>query len=104
MAAATNTLKGHQGTLYQRQAKGFDDNAFQKLFDSQLNSWSMVFADTDLSVVSPPLQDTHICDSFNRIKVGMGEASGTCEVIIPTAADAPSDIENLNTDNPEPTE
>lgn len=81
MATATNDLKTEQGLLYARQAKGFDDNAFQKLFDSQLNSWSMVFADTDLAVVSPPLQDSHICESFNRIKTGMGEVPGVCAVI-----------------------
>lgn len=81
LAQATNDLKEQQGLLYARQAKGFDDNAYQKLFDSQLNAWSMVFADTDLTIVSPPLQDEHICDSFQRIKVGMGEAAGTCEVI-----------------------
>lgn len=103
LAAATNTLKGHQGDLYIRQAKGFDDNAFQKLFDSQLNSWSMVFADTDLAQVSPPLQDVHICDSFNRIKVGMGEASGTCEATPPPEATVSkkkkSSVQTLNEKN-----
>ncbi len=106
LATATNALKGEQGLLYARQAKGFDDNAFQKLFDSQLNSWSMVFADTDLSAVTPPLQDENICNSFDRIKVGFGETPGECDTLALAAAtttnDEPSDVENMNTDNPEP--
>lgn len=81
LALATNNLKTQQGLLYARQAKGFDDNAYQKLFDSQLNAWSMVFADTDLTEVTSPIQDAHICDSFQRIKVGMGELAGDCAPI-----------------------
>ena len=79
----TSNLLPSQEALYIRQAKGFDDNANQKLFESQMNGWAMVFADTDLTQVTSPLQDTHICDSFKRIKVGLGDAPGDCEPITP---------------------
>ncbi len=68
---ANVALKADQSTLYLRQAKGFDDNARQKLLDMQTNAWAMVFADTSLSTVTPTLQDTHICESFNRVKAGL---------------------------------
>lgn len=60
-------LKGYQGSLYVRQAKGFDDNANQKLFDSQLSAWSMVFADTDLDTVTAVLNETNMISSYNRV-------------------------------------
>ena len=68
LRVADVALKGEQGKLYERQAKGFDDSANQKLFDSQLSAWSMVFADTDQEIVTSPLQDAQICESYTRIR------------------------------------
>ena len=33
-----------QRALYQRQIEGFDDNKYQKLFESQLSSWGLMFS------------------------------------------------------------
>ena len=33
-----------QTELYQRQKEGFDDNKYQKLFDSQINAWGLMFS------------------------------------------------------------
>ena len=33
-----------QTELYQRQKEGFDDNKYQKLFESQLSSWGLMFS------------------------------------------------------------
>lgn len=33
-----------QRDLYQRQIEGFDDNKYQKLFESQLSSWGLMFS------------------------------------------------------------
>lgn len=37
-------LKETQKLLYARQTKGFNDNVKQKLFDSQVNSWGLMFS------------------------------------------------------------
>lgn len=74
-------LKGRQGALYDRQAKGFDDNANQKLFDSQLSAWSMVYADADIVQVTSPLQDSQICESYTRIRSNLGGPTSNCAPI-----------------------
>ena len=33
-----------QTELYERQKKGFDDNKYQKLFESQINAWGLMFS------------------------------------------------------------
>ena len=33
-----------QTELYERQKQGFDDNKYQKLFDSQINAWGLMFS------------------------------------------------------------
>ena len=38
-----------QTELYQRQKEGFDDNKYQKLFDSQINAWGLMFSSGMLS-------------------------------------------------------
>ncbi len=68
MKDADIALKGTQGALYTRQAQGFDDNANQKLYESQLSAWSMVFQDVELDCVTPSVDDNQICQSYNRIR------------------------------------
>ena len=60
-------LKGSQEILYGRQAQGFDDNANQKIYDSQLSAWSMVFADTELDTVTASIAENQLCHSYGRI-------------------------------------
>ncbi len=61
-----------QEALYERQKEAFDDNKFQKLFDSQLRYNSMVFQDaTDPDVLNIALS-SHVNDVYNKI---IGEGS-----------------------------
>jgi len=63
----SSLIAGRQAKLYERQAEGFNDNANQKLYDSQLSAWSMVFADTDLDVVTASINETNITHSYERV-------------------------------------
>ncbi len=67
MKDADVALKGSQQTLYGRQAEGFDDNANQKLYESQLQAWSMVFADTELETVTNSIAEDQLCHTYSRI-------------------------------------
>lgn len=60
-------LKAAQEALYKRQADGFDDNALQKLYDSQLQAWSMVFADTDAEFVTDSLGNGAINATYGKL-------------------------------------
>ena len=45
LTAAKQRLNVEKQTeLYQRQKEGFDDNKYQKLFESQLNAWGLMFS------------------------------------------------------------
>jgi len=57
-----------QAKLYRRQAIGFDDNANQKLFDSQLQAVAMIFGDTNLEEMPTYLDDYSLCETYDRIK------------------------------------
>ncbi len=68
-----STLIGAAQTqLYARQAKGFDDNAKQKLYDSQLQAWSMVFADAELEQVTTSIKEPYINNSYATVANGLG--------------------------------
>ncbi len=64
----SSKIASAQSRLYERQIEGFNDNANQKLYDSQLNAWSMVFADTEMDVVTPSIVDSQICESYTRLR------------------------------------
>ncbi len=45
LTAAKQRLNVEKQTeLYQRQKEGFDDNKYQKLFESQINAWGLMFS------------------------------------------------------------
>jgi len=64
----SSKIASAQSRLYERQIEGFNDNANQKLYDSQLQAWSMVFADTEMDAVTPSIVDTQICESYERLR------------------------------------
>ena len=64
----SSKISSAQSRLYERQIEGFNDNANQKLYDSQLQAWSMVFADTEMDAVTPSIVDTQICESYERLR------------------------------------
>ena len=70
----SSMLAEKQSELYGRQAEGFDDNANQKLYDSQLSAWSMVFADTDLETITPSITTPHVSDTYNRLSARLGSS------------------------------
>ena len=43
-STADITLKAQQAALYERQRQGFDDNKYQKLLETQMNSWALMFS------------------------------------------------------------
>jgi len=65
-------LANAQAELYGKQAEGFDDNARQKLYDTQIQAWSMVFADADLDDVTPSVTDDEIDSTYDAIKNNLG--------------------------------
>lgn len=77
-------ISAAQGKLYERQAAGFDDNANQKLYDSQLSAWSMVFADAEnLDVVTPSINDANMNQTYSRLCKRLAESAGSeCELVV----------------------
>jgi len=43
-AAKNEEVLEAQRLLYDRQREGFDDNKYQKLFETQMNSWGLMFS------------------------------------------------------------
>ena len=70
--ANSTMLNTAQTALYNRQAEGFDDNAKQKLYDTQLQAWAMVFSDTSLESVTPSISTPHITDTYNNLAERLG--------------------------------
>jgi len=56
-----------QGSLLDRQKEGYDDNKLQKLFDSQIKAWSVVFQDTDMTCVTPVIMNDAMVGVFNEL-------------------------------------
>ena len=65
-------VSAKQAELYRRQAEGFDDNANQKLYDTQMQAWSMVFADSEIDTVTSSIATPHISDTYNRLAERLG--------------------------------
>lgn len=59
-----------QKELYDRQKQGFDDHKYQKLFESQLNSYSMMFGDMMGSSVKVPdaITNPETTATYNKLK------------------------------------
>ncbi|MCK5848973.1 MAG: hypothetical protein KAH01_07255 [Caldisericia bacterium] len=72
----SSIVSASQGRLYDRQAKGFDDNANQKLYDSQLSAWSMVFADTDLAEVTDSINEENVNRTYKRLANRLATGAG----------------------------
>jgi len=64
----SSLIASAQSELYRRQAEGFDDNANQKLYDTQMQAWSMVFADVEgLDEVTPSIENDKINSTYDRL-------------------------------------
>ena len=59
-----------QRDLYQRQIEGFDDNKYQKLFESQLSSWGLMFSSGMLTEKPAFITGTQVTDLYNKLITG----------------------------------
>ena len=59
-----------QRELYQRQIKGFDDNKLQKLFESQVSSWGLMFSSGMLTEKPAFITGTQVTDLYNKLITG----------------------------------
>ena len=60
-----------QEALYIRQKEAFDDNKYQKLFESQLNYNGMVFQDADAPDILDVALEQKVNDVFNKLTQGL---------------------------------
>ena len=74
--ANSSRVTNAQAELYERQVAGFTDNANQKIYDTQMNAWAMVFADQeDLGVLDASINEESIDLSYTRIQNRLSAAA-----------------------------
>lgn len=56
-----------QTELYQRQKEGFDDNKYQKLFDSQINAWGLMFSSGMLTEKPAIITGDEVSQLYNHL-------------------------------------
>ena len=56
-----------QRDLYQRQILGFNDNKLQKLFESQVSSWGLMFSSGMLTEKPAFITGTQVTDLYNKL-------------------------------------
>ena len=60
-----------QTELYQRQKEGFDDNKYQKLFESQLNAWGLMFSSGMLTEKPSIITGDKVSQLYTQLTIGM---------------------------------
>lgn len=60
-----------QTSLYARQEVGFDDNKYQKLFDSQINAWGLMFSSGMLTTKPAIITGDKVSQLYNTLTAGM---------------------------------
>jgi hypothetical protein len=66
---ADRASKEAQTSLYIRQEKGFDDNKNQKLFEAQMNAWSLMFSSGMLTDKPSIITDKAVDALYDKINV-----------------------------------
>lgn len=61
--------KAAQTSLYIRQERGFDDNKYQKLFEAQMNAWSLMFSSGMLKDKPSIITDKAVDALYRKINV-----------------------------------
>lgn len=56
-----------QTELYQRQKEGFDDNKYQKLFESQINAWGLMFSSGMLTEKPAIIRGDKVSQLYNQL-------------------------------------
>lgn len=65
------TMIEKQTDLYVRQTQGFDDNKYQKLFDSQIQSWAMMYSSGMLETVPTIIRNDKASELYNQLTSGL---------------------------------
>ena len=60
-----------QRDLYQRQIQGFDDNKYQKLFESQLSSWGLMFSSGMLTEKPSIITGDKVSQLYTKLTTGI---------------------------------
>ena len=60
-----------QRDLYQRQIAGFDDNKYQKLFESQLSSWGLMFSSGMLTEKPSIITGDKVSQLYTKLTQGI---------------------------------
>lgn len=60
-----------QRDLYQRQIEGFDDNKYQKLFESQLSSWGLMFSSGMLTEKPSIITGDRVSQLYTKLTQGI---------------------------------
>ena len=72
LTAAKQRLNVEKQTeLYQRQKEGFDDNKYQKLFESQLNAWGLMFSSGMLTEKPSIITGDKVSQLYTQLTIGM---------------------------------
>lgn len=58
-----------QKALHERQTVGFDDNKYQKLFDSQINAWGVMFSSGMLETKPRIINNDKVSDLYDRLTI-----------------------------------
>ena len=61
-------MKEEQTKLYQRQREGFDDNKYQKLLETQMNSWALMFSSGLLTEKPSIITSDQASVLYNQLK------------------------------------
>lgn len=56
-----------QTALYERQKEGFDDNKYQKLFETQMNSWGLMFSSGLLTQVPTVISSDKASELYTEL-------------------------------------
>ena len=60
-----------QRELYSRQILGFDDNKYQKLFESQLSSWGLMFSSGMMTEKPAVIRDDKVSTLYTKLTTGI---------------------------------
>ena len=60
-----------QRDLYKRQIEGFDDNKYQKLFESQLSSWGLMFSSGMLTEKPSIITGDKVSQLYTKLTQGI---------------------------------
>lgn len=60
-----------QTELYQRQKEGFDDNKYQKLFESQINAWGLMFSSGLLTEKPSIITSDKVSSLYNELTINL---------------------------------